>query len=89
MGPVMGGHVRSSVPRRALLCALLPLACTATAGPRPVERATRVIRIVCEDEKPVGSAIPVRRCRGEEQAELDRDALQRELLRPRGNTPLQ
>jgi hypothetical protein len=68
--------------RRALLAAALLAAC---ASSQPVTSTAHVIRVVCEDEKPVGSQLLVRRCRTEEQSDLERDAIQRELLRPRAH----
>ena len=51
-------------------------------GPAVAEAPAKADKMVCTREMPVGSQIPVRRCRTQKQVDQQRDAVQRALQRP-------
>lgn len=74
--------------RLVVIALLALLAVPGASAEPPAETATPATsdasadKVVCVREMPVGSQIPVRRCRTQRQIDAQRDAVQKALQRP-------
>ena len=74
--------MRLAVVFLAALQALPAAAEPPTDGVAAVAAPDKADKMVCTREMPVGSQIPVKRCRTQKQIDLQRDAVQRAIQRP-------